>query len=119
MDRRPKRLVLAIVAVALTVVAVDRARRTCRRPPVEVAGPGPSGADLADRVRTAIGPLERELDMPRVNVWADRHVVWSFAVTTVAAVLLALALAAPPVARRLNALVDPVGWIVSRRPVKV
>jgi fucose 4-O-acetylase-like acetyltransferase len=51
--------------------------------------------------------------------WADRHVVWSFVVTTVAAVLLALALAAPPVARRLNALVDPVGWIVSRRPVKV
>ena len=51
--------------------------------------------------------------------WADRHVVWSFVVTTIAAVLLALALAAPPVARRLNALVDPVGWIVSRRPVKV
>ena len=48
--------------------------------------------------------------------WADRHVVWSFLVTTIAAVLLALTLAAPPIARTLNALVDPVGWIVRRRP---
>ena len=47
--------------------------------------------------------------------WADRHVVWSFAVTTTAAVLLALVLAAPPVARTLNVLVDPVGRIVRRR----
>jgi fucose 4-O-acetylase-like acetyltransferase len=46
--------------------------------------------------------------------WADRHAVWSFAVTTVAAVSLALALAAPPAARVLHTLVDPVGWIVRR-----
>jgi fucose 4-O-acetylase-like acetyltransferase len=48
--------------------------------------------------------------------WAAHHVLWSFVLTTTAAVLLALTLAAPPVARRLNALVDPVGWIVRRGP---
>ena len=48
--------------------------------------------------------------------WADRHVVWSFVVTTIAAVLLALTLAAPPIARTLNTLVDPVGSLVRRRP---
>jgi fucose 4-O-acetylase-like acetyltransferase len=47
--------------------------------------------------------------------WADRHVVWSFAVTTCAAVALALLLAAPPVARALNVLVDPIGWLGRRR----
>jgi fucose 4-O-acetylase-like acetyltransferase len=47
--------------------------------------------------------------------WADRHVVWSFAVTTLAAIALALVLAAPPVARVLNVAVDPVGWLVRRR----
>jgi fucose 4-O-acetylase-like acetyltransferase len=39
--------------------------------------------------------------------WAARHLVWSFVVTTVAAVVLALLLAAPPVARTLGVLVDP------------
>jgi fucose 4-O-acetylase-like acetyltransferase len=47
--------------------------------------------------------------------WADRHVVWSFVVTTTTAVLLALTLAAPPVARTLNFVVDPVGRLVGRR----
>jgi fucose 4-O-acetylase-like acetyltransferase len=47
--------------------------------------------------------------------WADRHVVWSFVVTTIAAILLALLLASPPVARVLNVAVDPVGWLIRRR----
>jgi fucose 4-O-acetylase-like acetyltransferase len=47
--------------------------------------------------------------------WADRHLVTSFAITTLAAISLALALAAPPVARVLNVAVDPVGWLVRRR----
>jgi fucose 4-O-acetylase-like acetyltransferase len=47
--------------------------------------------------------------------WADRHVVASFVVTTLATVSLALALATPPVARILNVAVDPVGWLVRRR----
>jgi fucose 4-O-acetylase-like acetyltransferase len=47
--------------------------------------------------------------------WADRHVVASFVVTTLAAMSLALALASPPVARILNVAVDPVGWLVHRR----
>jgi fucose 4-O-acetylase-like acetyltransferase len=47
--------------------------------------------------------------------WADRHVTTSFVVTTGAAVLLALFLAAPPVARILNSLVDPIGWLGRRR----
>lgn len=47
--------------------------------------------------------------------WADRHVVWSLAITTVAAIALALALAAPPVARILNVLVDPIGWLDRHR----
>jgi fucose 4-O-acetylase-like acetyltransferase len=51
--------------------------------------------------------------------WAEQHVVVSFVIVPVAAVLLAFALAAPPVARRLNVLVDPVGKLVgrARRPV--
>ncbi|HEX2894730.1 MAG TPA: acyltransferase family protein [Marmoricola sp.] len=48
--------------------------------------------------------------------WADQHVFSSFALTTTAAVLLALVLAAPPVARMLNVAVDPVGWLVRHRP---
>ena len=50
--------------------------------------------------------------------WAQAHPVLSLPVTTVGAILLALALASPPVARRLNRLVDPVGAItrgVARR----
>jgi fucose 4-O-acetylase-like acetyltransferase len=43
--------------------------------------------------------------------WADRHVVWSFVVTTTAAIALALVLAAPLVARTLNVVVDPIGWL--------
>jgi hypothetical protein len=38
--------------------------------------------------------------------------VTGFALTTVAAVMLAMFLAAPPVARALNVLVDPVGRLV-------
>lgn len=41
--------------------------------------------------------------------WAAEHAVLGFAVTTVAAIGIALALAAPPVARRLTVLVDPLG----------
>lgn len=47
--------------------------------------------------------------------WAGTHVVTSFMLTTVAAVGLALLLAAPPVARVLTALVDPLGWLDGRR----
>jgi fucose 4-O-acetylase-like acetyltransferase len=42
--------------------------------------------------------------------WADAHVVLSFGLTTVAAVLLALLLASRPVATRLNDVVDPLGY---------
>jgi fucose 4-O-acetylase-like acetyltransferase len=48
--------------------------------------------------------------------WAEHHLVVSFALTTLAAVLLAMGLAAPPVARALKVVVDPVGWIVDKRP---
>jgi fucose 4-O-acetylase-like acetyltransferase len=47
--------------------------------------------------------------------WADRHLVTSFAITTLCAILLALLLATPSVARVLNVAVDPVGWLVRRR----
>ena len=47
--------------------------------------------------------------------WAARHVQWSFVVTTVAAVALALLLASPPVARVLKVAVDPIGWLDRRR----
>lgn len=47
--------------------------------------------------------------------WADRHLVTSFAITTLCGILLALLLATPPVARVLNVAVDPVGWLVRRR----
>lgn len=50
--------------------------------------------------------------------WADQHAYSSFALTTTAAVLLTLVLAAPPVSRMLNVAVDPVGWLVRRGPYR-
>ncbi|MET3961272.1 fucose 4-O-acetylase-like acetyltransferase [Marmoricola sp. OAE513] len=47
--------------------------------------------------------------------WAADHLGLSFAIATAAGVVLALLLAAPPVARRLNAFVDPIGWWEKRR----
>jgi fucose 4-O-acetylase-like acetyltransferase len=47
--------------------------------------------------------------------WAARHGLLSFAVTTAAAVALALLLASPPVARVLEVAVDPIGWLDQRR----
>lgn len=47
--------------------------------------------------------------------WAGEHALLSFVVTTSAAVALALALAAPPVARTLEVAVDPLGWLDRRR----
>jgi fucose 4-O-acetylase-like acetyltransferase len=47
--------------------------------------------------------------------WAAHHEILSLVITTVAAVALALLLAAPPVARTLNVLVDPIGWLDRRR----
>ena len=47
--------------------------------------------------------------------WTAQHLVESFVVTTIAAVSLALLLAAPPVARVLTVLVDPIGWLDGRR----
>jgi fucose 4-O-acetylase-like acetyltransferase len=47
--------------------------------------------------------------------WAERHVVSSFVVTTAGAVVLALLLAAPPVARVLRVVVDPIAWLGRRR----
>lgn len=41
--------------------------------------------------------------------WTGQHLVAGFALTTAAAVAVAVALASPPVARRLEALVDPLG----------
>lgn len=40
--------------------------------------PDPNVSDdvLADRVRSALGSLERRLDIPRVHVLVDHHVVW-------------------------------------------
>jgi fucose 4-O-acetylase-like acetyltransferase len=46
--------------------------------------------------------------------WAAGHVTIGFVVTTLAAVLLATGLAAPPVARALQAVVDPIGWLGKR-----
>lgn len=46
--------------------------------------------------------------------WAGDHAALAFPLVTVTAVLLALLLAAPPVASRLNHLVDPVGWLQRR-----
>jgi fucose 4-O-acetylase-like acetyltransferase len=43
--------------------------------------------------------------------WADRHATVALLLTSACAVLLALALAATPVARRLNLLVDPLGAV--------
>jgi BON domain-containing protein len=39
--------------------------------------PDPGVADpvLADRVRSALGPIEKRLDLPRVHVMVERHVV--------------------------------------------
>lgn len=37
--------------------------------------PAASGVLLADRVRSALGPLEKHLDLPHVNVMAEDHVV--------------------------------------------
>jgi fucose 4-O-acetylase-like acetyltransferase len=47
--------------------------------------------------------------------WAAAHAGPAFLLTTIAAVALAVLLAAPPVARRLTALVDPIGWLDRRR----
>jgi fucose 4-O-acetylase-like acetyltransferase len=46
--------------------------------------------------------------------WADGHLLLAFALGTMAAVALALALASPPVARRLNLAVDPIGALQRR-----
>ena len=35
----------------------------------------PEGADLADRVRSELGPLVKELDLPRIHVMAEQSVV--------------------------------------------
>jgi fucose 4-O-acetylase-like acetyltransferase len=43
--------------------------------------------------------------------WAERHFWTALPLTTLAAVVVALLLAAPPVARRLNVLVDPIGAV--------
>jgi fucose 4-O-acetylase-like acetyltransferase len=46
--------------------------------------------------------------------WAGAHPVAGFAIATVSAIGLALLLAAPPVARRLNVAVDPLGALQRR-----
>jgi fucose 4-O-acetylase-like acetyltransferase len=46
--------------------------------------------------------------------WAEQHAVVSFVLVTAGALALALALAAPPIARTLNVLVDPIGWLGRR-----
>jgi fucose 4-O-acetylase-like acetyltransferase len=51
--------------------------------------------------------------------WAEQHWPLSLLLTTVVAVLLALALAWAPVSRRLNIVVDPVGTISRRRRGRV
>lgn len=50
--------------------------------------------------------------------WADGHPVVSLVLATVAATVVAVVLATPPVARRLNLLVDPVGSIRRHRREK-
>ena len=47
--------------------------------------------------------------------WVDQHVTLGFVLTTLGAIGLALALAAPPVARVLKVAVDPLGWLDRRR----
>lgn len=54
-------------------------------------------------------------------IWAETHLALATAVTTLGALLLALALAAPPVARRLRYAVDPLGALTRvrrRRPAR-
>jgi fucose 4-O-acetylase-like acetyltransferase len=51
--------------------------------------------------------------------WASNHPALGFGIATVCAIALALLLATPPVARRLNVAVDPIGtlqrWLVAQR----
>ena len=55
------------------------------------------------------GFVVKSVDYTGFPDWSSRHPVTALAVSTLVAVPVALVLAAPPVARRLNVLVDPVG----------
>lgn len=55
------------------------------------------------------GFVVKSVDYTGFPDWSSRHPVTALAVSNLVAVPVAVVLAAPPVARRLNVLVDPVG----------
>lgn len=61
MDKRPQTLIVATTTGVLTITTIKQV--------------GAEGPDLADRVRTALGPLTHALDVPRVHVMAEGAVV--------------------------------------------
>jgi fucose 4-O-acetylase-like acetyltransferase len=63
------------------------------------------------------GFFVRSAEYAGFDSWAAHRPWTALVVTSAAAVVLSLMLALPPVARRLNVLVDPVGAFGSRRPV--
>lgn len=70
--------VLAAIAAVRLAVAAWRAAQVDRRPePARCCD-----RELVDRVRTALGPLERDLDVPHVHVMIDRGVVMLHGDTT-------------------------------------
>jgi hypothetical protein len=72
-------LVVAIVAVALITWRVARTHGRFRGLLYRLFGrqPDPDVDDLtlADRVRSALGPVEKRLDLPHVHVLVENHVV--------------------------------------------
>jgi len=75
---------LTFAIIICTLVAVIRARIIASRGRFEGAmyrllgrhpDPDVDDATLADRVRSQLGPVEKRLDLPRVHVMVDGHVV--------------------------------------------
>ncbi len=62
-DKKPRTLIIGTTTGVLTITTIRQV----------VDHPG--GPDLADRVRTALGPLLHALDLPRVHVMAEGAVV--------------------------------------------
>ncbi len=62
-EKKLRTLIVGTVSGVLTVTTI--------KPVVD----HPEGADLADRVRTELGPLVKELDLPRIHVMAEGTVV--------------------------------------------
>ena len=69
-------VVIAVVAYFATVAAIRAAVWAWRTDPVERhrTARRTDELGLADRVRTALGPIERELDVPHVHVMVEHRV---------------------------------------------